>query len=135
MPTHFHILVSDEQNYSSKYIQNVLDSYSKYFNAKHKRKGPLWQSRSKKLLVDNDNYFIHLTRYIHLNPVTAFLVNRPEEWNYSSYKEYLNGEENICKFIKYFPENYDFKGEYHRFVEDRADYQKKLAEIKHILIE
>ncbi|MBP7796966.1 MAG: transposase [Elusimicrobiales bacterium] len=136
MPNHFHILLDDfKNNYLSKYCNNLLDSYTRYFNVKYQRKGPLWQSRFKRIPVEKDQYFIHLTRYIHLNPVTAFLVDSPNIWEFSSYNEYLSGEENICNYLNYFPDKYDFKKSYAEFVNDRIDYQRKLAEIKHMIVD
>lgn len=135
MPNHFHILISQVQNYLSKYLNKLLDSYTKYFNIKYGRKGPLWQSRTKKILLDKDSYFIHLTRYIHLNPVTAYLTEKPEKWRFSSYREYINSKEDICEYKRYFPENYDFKTQYKKFTEDRIDYQRNLKEIEYLIKE
>ena len=82
-----------------------------------------------------DEQLLHLTRYIHLNPVTALLVNSPEEWKYSSYGEYLSlteKDQRIC----------DFNGcleinplEYQRFVCNRIAYQRELAKVKSLLID
>ncbi|MEF3279920.1 MAG: transposase [Elusimicrobiota bacterium] len=136
MPTHFHLILNDfNDNYLSKYMNNIQNSYTRFFNLKHKRKGPLWQSSYKKINVEKDIYLIHLTRYINLNPVTAFLVDRPEDWKYSSYREYLEGKEINCGYLKYFPENYNFKKFYKQFVEERKDYQRKLQIIKKYIIE
>ncbi|NLH38957.1 MAG: hypothetical protein GX445_02715 [Elusimicrobia bacterium] len=136
MPTHFHLIVDDfDDDYVSKYMNNIQNSYTRYFNLKHKRKGPLWQSRFHRIAVQKDEYLIHLTRYIHLNPVTAFLVSKPEDWKYSSYQEYIAGEEINCVYKKYFPENYNFNKFYKEFVDDRIDYQRQLALIKNSIIE
>nr|WP_017307243.1 hypothetical protein [Spirulina subsalsa] len=51
--------------------------------------GSLFQGRFQAIAVDSDEYLWQLTRYIHLNPVKANLVNRPEDWEFSSYPEYL----------------------------------------------
>ena len=81
MPTHFHIAVeAGTEKALSKFSNYVLSGYSHYFNFLHNRKGPLWQGRSKKILCESDEQLLHLTRYIHLNPVTAYLVNKPAEW-------------------------------------------------------
>jgi putative transposase len=116
-------------------MSTILNSYTRYFNTKHKRKGPLWESRFKSVLVETDEQLLHLTRYIHLNPVTAFLVDKPEEWKASSYNEYLlkvSGSDRTC--------NYDGildiePSSYRKFVEDRISYQRELAKIKELLIE
>ena len=55
----------------------------------HKRKGHLFQGRYQSKLIEDDNYLVYLSRYIHLNPVSAGLVNYPEVWEYSSYRKYI----------------------------------------------
>lgn len=57
-----------------KNMRKVLDSYTRYFNIKTKRKGPLWQSKFKSVLVKNDEQLLHLTRYLHLYPISNNLV-------------------------------------------------------------
>ena len=111
----------------------MLDAYSRYFNIKNKRKGPLWESKFKRVLIKDDAQLLHLTRYIHLNPVTDYLVNKPEEWGYSSYKEYIyNPKDKICKYDNILNINSCF---YRDFVENRIGYQRELAMIKTILFD
>ncbi len=136
MPTHIHlILVQLKDNAISQFANLVLKSYSKYFNTKYKRKGPLWEGRFKNVLVDTDEQLLHLTRYVHLNPVSAFLVDKPEDWEFSSYREYMglvNENKRICEFADYL--NLDISS-YRKFVEDRINYQRELEQIKHLILE
>ena len=82
MPTHIHLTLKQLIDKGiSKFMNNILSSYSHYFNIKHNRKGPLWEGRFKKVLVETDEQLLHLTRYIHLNPVTDYLINKPENGN------------------------------------------------------
>jgi putative transposase len=136
MPTHIHLILKQlKENGISIFMANVLNSYSKYFNTKYTRKGPLYEGRFKNVLVKNTEQLYHLTRYIHLNPVTAHLVKRPEDWNASSYREYISKideSENICRYDGLFdidPHTYE------KFVTSRIDYQKELAKIKDLIIE
>ncbi|NWF75548.1 MAG: transposase [Nitrospirae bacterium] len=134
MPTHIHmILVQVKDKGISIYMKNLLDSYTRYFNIKNERKGPLWQGRFKSVLVKKDEQLLHLTRYIHLNPTSENIVQEVNQWPYSSYHEYLGKKEDqLCYFTSYLnmdPEDYRI------FVEERRDYQKKLNEIKHLLLE
>jgi len=136
MPTHLHLFLEQkEQNGISVFMNHVLISYTRYFNIKHNRKGPLWESRFKNSLVVSDEYALHLTRYIHLNPSTAGLVGDPEEWDYSSYREYLKArkaEDCLCEFSDIF----EIKTEdYKKFVLNRKDYQRQLAQIKELVLE
>ncbi|HBU69442.1 MAG TPA: hypothetical protein DEE98_03555 [Elusimicrobia bacterium] len=136
MPTHLHLILRQKkENGISKYVGNILNSYTKYFNTKHGRKGPLWEDRFKSIRVENDEYLLHLTRYIHLNPTTAALVERPEEWLASSYKEFL-GSTDISDPICRFDDLIEIKPkEYKVFVEDRIGYQQELHKIKTLLLE
>ncbi len=90
MPTHYHILLSSETNTAlARYIGIIENSYTRYFNLRHNRLGPLWQSRYKKSLVTNNPQLQHVMRYIHLNPTTSELCENPEDWKYSSYTSFL----------------------------------------------
>ncbi|WP_038055865.1 transposase [Thermodesulfobacterium hydrogeniphilum] len=134
MPTHIHLVLEELSEMGiSEYMRKVLDSYTRYFNKKIKRKGPLWEGRIKKVPVLSDEQLLHLTRYVHLNPTSAGLVEKPEDWKYSSYREYIGLEDKrICIINKFF----DFsKKEYKKFVEDRIDYQRSLEIIKHLILE
>ncbi|XFO70195.1 hypothetical protein SPACI_001830 [Sporomusa acidovorans DSM 3132] len=62
-----------------------------YFNKKYERSGALIASRYKSTPVEIDEYFIPLIRYIHQNPVKAGIVGKPEEYKFSSYREYVRG--------------------------------------------
>ncbi|MDZ7767292.1 MAG: transposase [Melioribacteraceae bacterium] len=91
MPNHYHLLVEIlEDNFLNKAMQRFSTSYTKAINKSQNRIGHLFQGRYKYKLVPNDNYLLHLSRYIHLNPVKAGLVKRPEEWLFSSYRDYLD---------------------------------------------
>ena len=134
MPTHIHILLTPLHNNGvSIYMQNLLNSYTRYFNEKNKRKGPLWQGRFKSVTVNSDEQLLHLTRYIHLNPTSSGLVGKPEDWRYSSYREYVELEQKgICSFKDYININLN---SYKEFVLSRKNYQRELKIIKHLLLE
>ena len=136
MPTHIHLILKQlKEDGISIFMNRILNSYTRYFNIRHKRKGPLWEGRFKNILVTTDEQLIHITRYVHLNPVTAYLVDKPEKWLASSYREYLlkvNEMDKICKYDEIL--NID-QISYKDFVEDRISYQRELAKIKNLLIE
>jgi len=134
MPTHLHLILAQLKDEGiSLYMKNLLNSYTRYFNLKNERVGPLWQGRFKSILIGTDEQLLHLTRYIHLNPTSDNLVEKPENWKYSSYNEYLNNPDDaLCNFLQYTKINPE---SYKTFVETRQDYQQKLAEIKRICLE
>lgn len=136
MPTHLHLVLKQlTEGGISIFMSKILNSYSKYFNIKHKRKGPLWENRFANVLVKSDEQLLHLTRYIHLNPVTAYLIEKPEYWLASSYQEYISKidlNDRICKYDDILEIN---PISYRQFVEDRISSQRELAKIKELILE
>lgn len=136
MPTHIHLVLKQLIDVGiSDFMQKTLNSYSTYFNLMHKRKGPLWESRFKSVLVESDDQLNHLVRYFHLNPTTADLVKRPEDWLYSSYREYLGEVDNnqaICQYNDVLDINQPL---YRKFVNDQISYQRELAKIKKLIMD
>ena len=69
--------------------------YVRYFNTRHGRSGTLWEGRYKSCLVDSDQYFLMVCRYIELNPVRAALVALPEHYPWSSVHAHLGRRRNL----------------------------------------
>lgn len=136
MPTHIHLVLKQlKEDSIVVFMKNALNSFTRYFNSKNKRRGPLWESRFKNVLVDDDEQLLHLTRYVHLNPVSAGLALKPEDWKYSSYNEYL-GKLDVADCLCGWKDLIDIrKCQYKKFVDDRISYQKELSKIKKVLIE
>ncbi|MDP8248132.1 MAG: transposase [Candidatus Tritonobacter lacicola] len=136
MPTHLHLILTQLKDTGITILmRNILNSYARYFNIKHKRKGPLWEGRFKNVLVKTDEQLLHLTRYIHLNPVTASLVSKPEDWLASSYREYIGEVEDSDRICKYADILKIEPNSYRDFVLDGISYQRELAKIKALLID
>ena len=90
MPNHYHLLLRPEEDGAlSPFVQRLFSSYTQAFNKQQRRSGTLFEGRAKSVLVDADEYVLHLCRYIHLNPVKAGLVADPGEWPYSNYLEWV----------------------------------------------
>ncbi len=136
MPTHIHLVLEQlVEKGISLYMNKILNGYTRYFNTKHHRKGPLWTGRFKRILAKTDEQLLHLTRYIHLNPVTAYIVNRPEEWRFSSYSEYIGKVPNTDK-VSEFKHLLEIKSEeYKKFTTEQISYQRELQTIKHLTLE
>ena len=90
MPNHYHLLVYLKNEYFSKLMQAFTLSYAKAINQRYKRVGSLFQGLFQAIHVDREEYLLNLTRYIHLNPVEANLVEKAEDWEFSSYQEYVD---------------------------------------------
>lgn len=105
MPNHFHFLLKQNtRDGVTKFMRRISNAYVNYFNKKYKREGTLFQGKFKAVLIDTDAYLLHLSRYIHLNPIevrplnigrSQWLLNYP----YSSYMEYLGKRK--TKWIKH----------------------------------
>lgn len=79
MDNHVHILFKSGKHGISAVMRKLLTWYAQYFNHRHKRTGHLFENRYKSILCDEDNYFLALVRYIHLNPLRANVVKTIEE--------------------------------------------------------
>ncbi|OGW36497.1 MAG: hypothetical protein A2Y97_14045 [Nitrospirae bacterium RBG_13_39_12] len=90
MDNHYHLMVETPKANISQTMQNINTSYTVYINKKHRRSGHLFQGRFKGMIVDKDEYLVTLSRYIHLNPVRAGVVQKPEEYKWSSYGFYID---------------------------------------------
>lgn len=100
MGNHYHLLIETPKPYLSYAMRDLNGHYTVYFNIRHKRTGHLFQGRYKAILIDKQHYLAKLSRYIHLNPVKAKIVQRPEEYAYSSMKGYL-GKDTNCTWINH----------------------------------
>ncbi len=92
MSNHYHLIIETPQANLSKVMHYINGSYTTYINTKRKRSGHLFQGRYKAILVSKDNYLAELSRYIHLNPVRAKMIEKPEDYEMSSYKAYITDE-------------------------------------------
>ncbi len=85
---HEHLFVETPEPNLSAGMQYLNGSYTSYFNRRHHRAGHLFQGRFKGHLIEEDGHFREISRYIHLNPVRARLVARPQQWPWGSYRGY-----------------------------------------------
>lgn len=135
MPNHFHLLVRQlKDNGIQEFASKISNSYTKYFNTKYKRIGPLFQGEFKAVIVDSEEQLVHLSRYIHLNPYVAKIVEKLEEYVFSSYQEFTLGKNQFCNtqpILDYF----NNLNQYLQFVNDYKDYARELKEMKSLLIE
>ena len=132
MPSHFHLLVRQNlERGIETYLGRLSNSYAKYFNTKYKREGSLFQGPFKSVRIDSDEQLLHLSRYIHLNPVVSGLVEDPSAYKWSSYNSYLKPE--VESFVN--PQivlgQFATSEAYRQFTLDQIDYGKKLEELKH----
>ena len=120
------------------YIRLIQNSYAHYLNIKTKRFGSVFQSPFKAKRIENDEQLLHVSRYIHLNPLTSYLIENPtdlEDYEWCSFKDYSG--ENSRRFIdvSFLKSFHKDKEKFRKFTLDNADYQRKLEKIKHLIIE
>ena len=128
MINHFHILIYQHQvPYLEKFMRSIMTSYSKFFNFKYERTGPVFESRYKAVWIDQDNYLQHITRYIHLNP------GEWKTYEHSSLSYYRDGGEPYWLQASRILENFDSREDYLSFVADYEGQRDILADIKHQL--
>ena len=89
MPNHFHLFVKQlsDQDTIGYMIGDLINSYTKAINKKYSRTGVLFGGSTKKRIIENEEYFTWLFKYILLNPVEAKLVSTPDKWEFSSARE------------------------------------------------
>lgn len=139
MLNHYHLLVKELQtNGLRKFIGNFQNSYAKFINKKRKRTGSLFQEMFKTAHIENDEQFVHVARYIHLNPLTSHIVNNFEkliDYPWSSLPIYL--EKRNCDFLKtdLLSGFYKNTQELKTFTLDQADYQKTIHDLEYLTLE
>lgn len=92
MTNHVHLLIERQSDTIGKIMHRVLTGYSQYYNHRYRRVGHLLQGRHKAILCQSDLYLSELVRYIHLNPVRAKMVAKPEQYKWSGHRAYLGLE-------------------------------------------
>ena len=139
MPNHYHILAKQiSEKGISEFVRFIQESYAKYFNSKTQRFGSLFQSPFKAVRIENDEQLLHVSRYIHLNPLTSYVIIESKDlmnypWN--SYRDYVSnnnrGFVNTSLISSLIKKNDSFK----KFTFNHLDYQRKLELIKHLVFE
>jgi REP element-mobilizing transposase RayT len=128
MPNHVHLLVETSGPPLAKFMQGVQQSYTQYFNRLHEKVGHVFQGRYKAIVCEKERYLVALIRYIHLNPVRANLVEKPEQYTYSGHAAYLIGQATAVLDPNPGLDVFGGRGAYRRFVLDgmgeghQADY-------------
>ena len=118
-------------------MSNFQNSYTRYFNKRHKRDGSLFLDQFKAVRVVSEQQLLHLSRYIHLNPYSSYVVKNFSElknYQWSSFPEYLGEKNGFCAtevVLSFFPSREKYKN----FVLNHADYQRGLEIVKHLMFD
>jgi putative transposase len=134
MPNHYHLLVRlKSDGFGRRVMQPFGVSYTKAVNKQQRRVGPLFQGPFQAKWVDKDEYLVHLSRYIHLNPVVAGLVARAEGWLFSSYQDYVGLRKGTLPATELILSQFPSRQGYRAFVESYV--ASDLRVIEHLLFE
>lgn len=137
MPNHFHLLVRQEQdNGIHAFLFKAINSYARYFNTKRKRVGPVFQGNFQVVRIESDEQLLHVSRYIHLNPVVAgmMILATLDAYPYTSYPQYIGKShgwmdaEQILSMI-------GSAEKYAAFVHDQEQYIRELATISRVAMD
>lgn len=93
MPNHFHFLLKQSSDGGiTHFVRKFANSYTRYFNTKYDRIGPLFQGTFKAKFIENDAYLLQVSKYIHRNPLKLSSCSL-HSYPYSSYRYYLSQDE------------------------------------------
>ncbi len=99
MPNHFHLFVKQLQSDGiSEMLRSLTNAYTRYYNNSNDRVGHLLQGRFKAAIVDSDQYYMHLSRYIHQNPLD--LGSDLESYEYSSCRYFTNNRASFPVWLR-----------------------------------
>lgn len=138
MPNHLHFLLKQLQNDGiKKFISNIQNSFAKFFNLINKRNGSLFLNSFKSKRITNEEIFIHVCRYVHINHVTSRLIkfNQLASYPFSSYSWYLNNNLNRFVNTELIMNHFKSKEDFIKFHQYRVDYQRRLKKIKDLLLD
>lgn len=135
MPNHYHLLLKQISDAGvSRFISNFQNAFARYFNIKNERKGFLFQGAFKVKKIEKDEIFLHISRYIHLNPLTSGLVNKEELLisALTSLPIYIGNDNHQYDFVNtsFILGSFASNSSFEKFVFNQVDYQKTLKQIK-----
>lgn len=139
MPNHVHFLFKQLiENGIANFMSNFQESYAKYFNIREGRSGALFQSMFKAVRIETEEQLIHVARYIHLNPLTTYVIKKIDEleiYPWCSFAEYMGikdlGIVDKEELLGYFSSVKQLK----EFTANQVESQRELARIKHLILE
>lgn len=138
MPNHYHFLLKQLQEGGiRRFLSNFQNSFAKVFNLKNERDGSLFQNSFKAKRMEDNEQFMHVSRYIHLNPVTGYLIefNQLKDYPWTSFYLYVNRRKDTFINIDFLLGLSGSVENYIQFTSDQVNYQRKLAEIKDLIVE
>lgn len=136
MPNHFHLLLKQLKDGGiTEFMRKLSDSYTKYFNIKNSRVGPMLQGNFKSVHIEDNEQLLHVSRYIHLNPLVSHATLDLNKYRWSSYPGYVGiVKDGICA-TGIVLSQFKSKIDYQEFVLDQVNYVQELERIKHLTLD
>jgi len=136
MPNHYHFLLRQGADTPlSRFVNVLFNAYVQAVNRQQGRTGTVFEGRFRHVWVDREEYLVHLCRYIHLNPVKAGLVSRPEAWPYSNYLEWIGRRAGTLKDEAFIRDRFPTPESYQRFVADGRGEARMRRQIERYVLE
>ena len=136
MPNHYHFLLEQLQDKGiQKFISNLINGYTKYFNAKEDHYGQLFLTQFKAKLVLENEVFLHVCRYIILNPLTAYMLKSFKElkiYPFSCLLDFIGTPRDFITTTKILG-NFKTIKSFEDFIADQENYQKELKILENLL--
>ena len=119
----------------SKLLSKTCTGYAKYFNLKYGRIGQVFQDQFKAIAVDSNEYLVWLSAYIHSNPIVSGLVENSEDWQWSSYAEYLGSEWGVLCDKSLVRQQFQSVEDYKKFVLECTVLIREKKEMERLLLD
>lgn len=139
MPNHFHLVLKQTvDNGISEFMRKIQIGYTKYFNKKYEKDGPILRGQFKSVNIENEDLLQHIVRYIHLNPYSSNIVDSKSDlfiYPWSSLSEYIDSSSKPISKPQLILKSFKSVDSYRKFILNQADYQKNLNILKHLIFE
>lgn len=139
MPNHVHFLIKEIRDKGiTTFMRKFQNSFAKYFNTKTNRSGSLFQSMFKANRIVAGEQLMHVSRYIHLNPVTGYIlkdIEQLENYPWTSYPIYIGKSQSDLVDKEEVLGLFSSINKFVQFTKDQVDYQRQLDKIKHLIID
>jgi putative transposase len=129
MDNHYHLLIKTPRANLSRAMRHINGVYTQRYNRLVKKDGSLFRGRYKAIIVEKNDYLLQVSRYIHLNPVSAKITTFPSDYKWSSYQNYIKEKKSpewlrIDEILSIFSQKRNAE-EYRQFVEKEVDIETK----------
>lgn len=116
MDDHYHLMLKTPEGNLSKAMHYFNASYANWFKGKHRLVGSVFQGRYRSILVEKGTHLLTLTAYLHLDPLRAGIVKKPEKYRWSSFRYYCNGKASGLLCTDVIDTHFPSRKEYRKFV-------------------